>query len=117
MTAAHFPLLKPQQEEAHSASDAHTPVMNWVPGAFPEPAEEVAAGAGAAATLLVAATFPLPPAAAPPLAFGPALGVALPKPHPPSLSCAGMGAAHFPLLKPQHTDAQSASDVQAPVMN
>lgn len=28
-----------------------------------------------------------------------------------------MGPAHFPELKPQHADAQSASFVQAPVMN
>ena len=29
--AAHFPDVKPQQAEAHSASDAHFPVMNCVP--------------------------------------------------------------------------------------
>jgi hypothetical protein len=28
-----------------------------------------------------------------------------------------MGAAHFPLLKPQQADAQSVSAVQTPVMN
>lgn len=28
-----------------------------------------------------------------------------------------MTAAHLPLLKPQQLDAQSASEVQAPVMN
>jgi hypothetical protein len=40
-----------------------------------------------------------------------------PKPHPPSRSCAMTGPAHFPVLKPQQLSAQSASDVQGPVMN
>jgi len=31
--AAHLPDVKPQQAEAHSASEAHVPVMNWVPWA------------------------------------------------------------------------------------
>ena len=32
MTApAHLPELKPQQPDAQSASEAQTPVMNWVP--------------------------------------------------------------------------------------
>ena len=75
----------------------------------------VIGAAGVAVALSGDASFPLPPAAAPVL--GPALGVALPKPHPPSLSWAGMTAAHLPLLKPQQLDAQSASEVQAPVMN
>ena len=45
------------------------------------------------------------------------LGVALPNPHPPSRSCATTGPAHLPLRKPQHAEAQSASEVHAPVMN
>lgn len=44
-------------------------------------------------------------------------GCAFPNPHPPSLSCATTGPAHFPELNPQHADAQSASAVHAPVMN
>lgn len=44
-------------------------------------------------------------------------GRASPNPHPPSRSCATTGPAHLPLLNPQHADAQSASEVQAPVMN
>lgn len=44
-------------------------------------------------------------------------GCASPNPHPPSLSCATTGPAQVPLLNPQQADAQSASDVHAPVMN
>jgi hypothetical protein len=45
------------------------------------------------------------------------LGCALPKPQPPSRSWAITGPAHLPELKPQQEDAQSASEVQAPVIN
>jgi hypothetical protein len=45
------------------------------------------------------------------------LGCASPKPQPPSRSWATTAPAHFPLRKPQHPAAQSASEVQAPVMN
>lgn len=46
--AAHFPDVKPQHAEAHSASDAHTPVMNWVPwaAAYRETVGEVSIGEG-----------------------------------------------------------------------
>lgn len=44
-------------------------------------------------------------------------GCALPKPHPPSRSRATTGPAHLPLVKPQHAEAQSVSDLQGPVMN
>ena len=118
--AAHFPELKPQHADAQSASLVHAPVMNCVPGAF---AADVAAGAAAAeatATAEVAAAAEATGAAAePPVrAFAAlALGWASPKPQPPSLCWATTGPAHFPLLKPQQADAQSASEVQAPVMN
>lgn len=45
------------------------------------------------------------------------LGCASPKPHPPSRSWATTGPAHLPELKPQQAEAQSASVVQAPVIN
>jgi hypothetical protein len=45
------------------------------------------------------------------------LGWALPKPQPPSRSCATTGPAHLPELKPQQAEAQSASLLHAPVMN
>jgi len=61
---------------------------------------------------------PLRPRLRPESAFAAlALGCALPNPHPPSRSCATTGPAHFPLLNPQHAEPQSASDLQAPVMN
>ena len=44
-------------------------------------------------------------------------GCAFPNPHPPSLSCAIIGPAHFPVLNPQQLSAQSASLVHGPVMN
>jgi hypothetical protein len=91
--------------------------MNWVPGAFPEPVPAAEVETGDATTLLEAATIPDPPPAAPAFAFGPVLDCALPNPHPPSLSCAGITAAQAPLRNPQHNVAQSASEVQAPVMN
>lgn len=45
------------------------------------------------------------------------LGCASPNPQPPSLVWATTGPAHFPVLKPQHPRAQSASEAQGPVMN
>jgi len=45
------------------------------------------------------------------------LGCGSPNPHPPSRSCAITGPAHFPVLNPQQLSAQSASDVQGPVIN
>jgi hypothetical protein len=49
MTApAHLPVVKAQQPEAQSPSEPHAPVMNWVPGALPEPPAGAAGGAGAA---------------------------------------------------------------------
>jgi hypothetical protein len=87
---AHFPVLKPQHSDLQSTSPVQTPVMNCDPGAG------LGGALGAAA----------PPAAGPPL-----------NPQPPSRSTATTGPAHFPVLKPQHLDWQSASEVQAPVMN
>ncbi|PIL32762.1 hypothetical protein GSI_04877 [Ganoderma sinense ZZ0214-1] len=104
---AHFPLLNPQQPDAQSASLLQGPVMNCVPGAV--------AGAG-----VVGADAPvLGPAGASPRSLRAALslGCASPNPHPPSRSCAIIAPAHFPLLKPQHPEAQSASLLHGPVMN
>lgn len=109
--------MNPQHPAAQSASLVQAPVMNCVPAAT---VVEVEAGAAGAATAGVAAAVVAPPATAPvnPRAIAAlALGDASPKPQPPSRSCAMTGPAHFPLLKPQHPAAQSASLVQAPVMN
>jgi hypothetical protein len=45
------------------------------------------------------------------------LGVPEPNPQPPSRDKAMMAPAHFPVLKAQQPDAQSASLVHWPVMN
>lgn len=102
-------MLKAQHPSAQSASDVQGPVMNWVPGVMVEvggaaaTATEVAAGGGASPCAINALL----------------LGEASPKPHPPSTpgSEATRGAAQSPVLKAQHPSAQSASDVQGPVMN
>lgn len=86
--------------------------MNCVPAATAT--ELVAAGLAATAEdEAPVPTLPVNPSATAAVS----LGTASPKPHPPSLSWAITGPAHFPELKPQHESAQSASDVQTPVMN
>ena len=45
------------------------------------------------------------------------LGEESPCPQPPSRSWAITGPAHLPELKPQQAEAQSASLLQAPVIN
>jgi hypothetical protein len=109
--------LKPQQPDAQSASEVHGPVINCVPVA----ATAAAAGEDASCTVAVAAT----PAAAPATVNVPcpralaafALGVPSPCPQPPSRVRAMIDPAQRPELNPQQPDAQSASDVQGPVMN
>lgn len=123
---AHFPLLNPQHPDAQSASLPQTPVINCVPGAFPLPlvlvlplaalAAVLVAGTAAttaAAALLPPPTCPVNPSATAAVSFG----SASPCPQPPSRSCATIAPAHFPELKPQQPDAQSASFAQTPVMN
>ena len=108
---AHLPELKPQQLDAQSESLEQGPVMNCVPGGLPEPVEVVVVepvdAAGVVAWPWLARNF----------CAAMSLGWASPNPHPPSRSCAMTGPAHLPLLKPQHSEAQSASDWQGPVMN
>ena len=110
---AHFPLLKPQQPDAQSASLLHGPVMNWVPGAV-----EGAGVVGADAPVFAVEPV-LGPAGASPRSLRAALsfGWESPKPHPPSRSCAIIAPAHLPDLKPQQPEAQSTSPAQGPVMN
>lgn len=120
---AHFPLLNPQQLSAQSASLVHGPVMNCVPAAAAELAVAlettiIASVVGAWPTAGVVAVLAFGAEPVKPIATAAlSLGSASPKPQPPSRSWAMMGPAHFPLLKPQHPSAQSASLVQLPVMN
>jgi hypothetical protein len=76
-----------------------------------ETAAEVAETVGTAAEVAEVAATPRKACAAL------SLGEASPKPHPPSRSSAMMAPPHLPVLKPQQPEAQSASDVQTPVMN
>lgn len=133
---AHFPLLNPQHPLAQSASLLQTPVINCFPCPFPAapgfwaafaafpafPALPPAGGAGAAEAAGAGAVGAAAGAAAPPWPARNAraavsFGTALPKPQPPSRSWAMTGPAHFPERKPQQELAQSASEVQGPVMN
>jgi len=128
-TAEHRP--EAQQVLAQSASLSQTPVINCNPFPFPKfsspaasssPDEVVAAvvavvetagevtEAGAPGTPEAAIVLPSARAA---LLFG----VASPWPQPPSRVWAMTGPAQRPLLTPQQAEAQSESDVQAPVMN
>jgi hypothetical protein len=104
MAPAHFPVLKPQQPDAQSASPVQVPVMNWVPAP---------AAWGERRTLRD--LLVIPPVK--PMAWAAlSLGVP-PKPQPPSRWSAMMAPAHFPVLKPQQPEAQAESLVQGPVMN
>lgn len=98
---AHFPLLKPQQPAAQSASELHTPVMNCAPGAFPDPVVGgllgeggsglvglAAGGSGAVAGIWDPAFASASAAPFKALLFG----CASPKPHPSPLSFATKGA-------------------------
>jgi len=96
--------------------------MNCVPvptlPLFPEAAAAVVAAGGAAA----AVAGGVAPAAAADCDEKKAraamlFGCASPWPQPPSRVWAITGPAHRPLLKPQHDEAQSASEEQGPVMN
>ncbi len=122
---AHFPDLKPQQPDAQSASLVQAPVMNWVPAPVdPELDEEE----DEEELLVSPLEFPLeaplllevpgaPTPVNPRATAASSLGEESPKPHPPSRSWAITAPAHFPDLKPQQPEAQSASLVQTPVMN
>lgn len=86
--------------------------MNKVPVAFPEPMPVAVGTGGEVFVPFEALEVPIAPTTAPMLAFGPALN-----PHPPSLSFAGIMAAHLPEFFPQQVLAHSASERQLSVMN
>ncbi len=114
---AHLPDLNPQQPEAQSASLVQGPVINWLPGATEGAGvvgavlEAVVEAVATAETDDVAGSSPRSLRAAVSFGWG------SPKPQPPSRSCATMGAAHLPDLKPQQLEAQSTSPEHGPVMN
>jgi len=116
---AHLPLLKPQHADAQSESLVQGPVMNCAPLPLPEPEPEVEEEEEAEALVSAVPALDVPLLVEPPVKATAALslGVLSPKPQPPSRSWATTAPAHFPLLKPQQPDAQSASLVHAPVMN
>ena len=118
---AHFPELKPQQPDAQSASLEQAPVMNCVPAPVElVPDEEDEEDELLVSPLEVPLLLEVPEAPAPvePRATAASsFGEESPNPQPPSRSWAMTAPAHLPELKPQHPEAQSASLVQAPVMN